>query len=297
MDPRSIAAFLAVADTLHFNDAAKRLGMSQPSLSVRIRRLEDEIGFQLFDRSGTGVALTKNGAVFLTEARRQLDLWSGLSATAARIKRGSFERLRVGVTPIGLLSQVPEIIQAWSRRFPDVHIDLVDAVSNELERQVAHGFLDIAFIHPPPAEPSNAHRTLFAVPLVAVLPSDHACARSTTTSLIDLSDDKFIVVQRSIGPAAYDRIIAACMGAGFSPRIGHEVTTSLALIGLVAAGAGVGLVIEPLTCLQRQGVVYVRLDPSSLSLEFAICWRDPALACLADEWAAIAAACVPALRP
>lgn len=294
MDPRSIAAFLAVADTLHFNNAAKRLGMSQPSLSVRIRRLEDEIGFQLFDRSATGVALTKNGAVFLTEARRQLDLWSGLSATAGRIKRGSFERLRVGVTPIGLLSQVPEIIQAWSRRFPEVHIDLVDAVSNELERQVAQGVLDIAFVHPPLAEPTNAQRTLFEVPLVAVLRSDHAQARNTSTSLVDLGDDTFIVVRRSIGPAAYDRIITACMAAGFSPRIGHEVTTSLALIGLVAAGAGVGLVIEPLTCVQRPGVAYVPLDPSSLSLSFAISWRDPAFERLADEWAAIAEACVPA---
>jgi DNA-binding transcriptional LysR family regulator len=99
-------------------------------------------------------------------------------------------------------------------------------------------------------------------------------ARRRRLRMSDLRDADLVLVQRSVGPDIYDRVIGACRAARFSPRIVAEVGTSLSVLGLVAAGAGVGLVIRPLGAVARLGIAYRPLQGSGLDLPFALAHRS-----------------------
>jgi DNA-binding transcriptional LysR family regulator len=98
MELRQLAAFVAVADELHFGRAAERLGVVQPAVSQLVRRLERELGVVLFERSSHHVALTGAGTKLLPAARRSLSASHELALAAPALVRGEQGELRVGTT-------------------------------------------------------------------------------------------------------------------------------------------------------------------------------------------------------
>ncbi|MEM8625284.1 MAG: LysR family transcriptional regulator, partial [Pseudomonadota bacterium] len=115
MDPRNLEAFCVLARTLNFRRAAEELGMSQPAFSVRVARLEDELGMALFERSRAGVTLLETGREFLPHARDLLDRLESVRETAAAIASGASGHLRIGYTPVSFLGRVPRLVRDFSR--------------------------------------------------------------------------------------------------------------------------------------------------------------------------------------
>src|SRR6201981_841636 len=101
MELRHLRYFLAVGEEQHYGRASRRLRVAQPALSRQIQDLEDEIGFQLFDRLPRGVKLSAAGKLFLEDARRILQAVSEATARAARVARGQSGTLRVGLPENG----------------------------------------------------------------------------------------------------------------------------------------------------------------------------------------------------
>lgn len=96
---RQLRYFVAVAEELHFGRAAQRLGIAQPPLSQRIRRLETDLGARLFERDSRHVELTEAGQILLAEARDLLARWDRTKALVGKAHRGEIDALRVGVPP------------------------------------------------------------------------------------------------------------------------------------------------------------------------------------------------------
>ena len=276
MDLQSLQALATLAETLNFRRAAARLNMTQPALSLRLKRLEDELGLRLFDRSRASVALSEVGRQFLPHAQRLLGEASAVRMTAHRIAGGDVGRLRVGYTPVSFFSYVPEVIRRFATARPEVEIDLVELLSNEVEAALVANTVDVGFLHPPVAAGGLSVVPLPGEGFVIALSSHDPLAGEERLRLADLADRDFVLTSRRVGPALFDSILTLCRISGFEPRVRQEVPTSIAVLGLVAAGHGVGLVIGALSSMTRPGVAFVPIDGAAPHLPFALATREGA---------------------
>ena len=265
MELRHLRYFIAVAEEGHITRAAERLGMQQPPLSQRIKAIEHELDVQLFRRKARGVELTEAGRVFLDNARAMLAQNERAIESTRRTARGEQGRLCVGVTPTGPFHPfVPRVIRAFREAFPLVSLTLEESLSPELLKRLRNEQMDAAFLRTPMAEPADlVIDSLLEEPMVVALPSAHALAQNdgdAALSLKDLAGETFIVYARRHGPGLYDATTAACLKAGFSPRLGQEAPRITSALSLVAAGLGISAVPASMQRMIMDGVAYRRLN-------------------------------------
>ncbi|GAA2658003.1 LysR substrate-binding domain-containing protein [Streptomyces vastus] len=150
-DPSHLRTFLAVAQTLSFTQAARRLGLRQSTVSQHVRRLESTAGRQLFSRDTHSVELTEDGEAMLGFARRILEAHDQAAAffTGTRL-RG---RLRFGASEDFVLTRLPEILEGFRHDHPEVDLELTVELSGTLHEQLADGKLDLVLAKRRPEDP------------------------------------------------------------------------------------------------------------------------------------------------
>jgi DNA-binding transcriptional LysR family regulator len=234
-------AFVAVAEELHFGRAAVRLHVSQPPLSQQIRRLEDELGAELFRRNRRHVELTAAGAALLPEARRTLAAAGRAAAAVAAIAAGSSGRLALGFVGSTAHGVLPQLVRALRERAPEIELAFVEANSAQQIELLRLGQIDAGLVRPPLQAPGIEIEIVGAEPLRAVLPDDHPLAGREAIELAELAGEPFVLFPRSIGPGLYDQVVALCRSAGFSPHVAYESAATTTMVSMVEAGVGVSL--------------------------------------------------------
>ncbi len=139
MELRHIRYFIAVAEELNFGRAAARLHMAQPPLSAQIQALEKELGVRLFDRTGRGTTLTREGEVFLLEARQICDQVSRARRAVHQTAAGDLGRLRVAGVPYAFMRELPMVIPRFRRANPNILLDLRESGIKRMESITVHG--------------------------------------------------------------------------------------------------------------------------------------------------------------
>ncbi len=257
MEFRQLRYFLAVAQTLHFTKAAELMGIAQPPLSQQIQKLEREIGTRLFIRHQRHVELTEAGLFFKERAQKILAETDRALSEIKKVARGESGRLSVGFAGSTVFhSLIAAAMQTYRRAFPEVVIHSTESNSTALLSKVQDAELDCAIVRLPLQVGDLCCQPIVAEPMIAVLPSEHACARQETIDLALLAADDFIAFPRDIGPQLYDSILFACHQAGFSPRISMESPQISSSINLVAAGFGVAIIPASLTSIRVDGVSF-----------------------------------------
>src|SRR5262245_656673 len=142
VDLHQLRIFVAVARLGNFTRAAERLGLSQPSLSLHIRQLEQDLGVRLFDRSTRSVALTPAGEDFLPTAERLLDDFRAAAAAVADLAARRRGRVAVAVLPSVAADLLPRAIALLRARHPDVSVSLRDDVAEHIPARVRSGEVD-----------------------------------------------------------------------------------------------------------------------------------------------------------
>ncbi len=267
MELRHLRYFVAVADEGHVTRAAEKLGIQQPPLSIQIRALEEELGFQLFQRKPRGVELTEVGRTFYADACAILEQVTEAQARAGRTARGQQGTIAIGFTTSAPINPfVPSVIRAYQQAYPGISMVLDEAGSIDLVDTLHAERIDVAFIRS--QAPHKLGLTVYPLleePMVAAVPKGHPLAGGKTRKakgslpLAALAQEPFILYRRRAGPGSYDAIIGACQGAGFSPMIAQEAPQIVSTLNLVAAGLGISIVPESLRSLKLPGVVYLPL--------------------------------------
>jgi len=265
MKMRQLEYFLTIADEGGFSRAAKRLHVAQPSLSVQIKTLEDEVGAQLFERNKRHVFLTQAGKQFQQHARAILSLADTAKIEARCAEAGELGTLDIGYSASAMFSHLlPAAIRGFRRQYPYVMLSLHDIPSLEQLHRLMERTLDLGILRKPDIKApdgihiSEWHRT----PLVVAIQEEHPLARRSSLALSQLKAEPFIMYPREAGTGLYWQVTDLCAHAGFRPRVAREVLEAAAIIGLVAAGVGVAVVPAGLKRIQFEGVKYRELTDS-----------------------------------
>lgn len=288
MELRQLESFLAVADELHFGRAAERIHLSQPALSQQIKRLERELGVELFARTQRSVALTAAGAALLEPAARILGDTADLASIARRAADGTTGSLGLGYVGSALFSVVPPLMQALADEAPGIDVTMIERKTEEQLEAMRTGELDVGVIKQPQQPPAGFEVVpVFTETIGVALPDRHRFAGKEEIDLAELADDPFVIFPRAAEPDTFDTLMAACTDAGFTARIAQTGTSLQTVLGLVASGIGAAFVVESvMENSRRDGVSHVRLTPPTPQLTTALALpvesRNPAVAVFAE---------------
>ena len=273
MDLRHLRYFVAVAEELHFSRAARRLNISQPPLSQQIKELEEEIGVSLFRRTRRRVELTSAGQALLTRARRLLEDATDLPEAARRAERGEVGQISVGFIHTAGYGLLPAVIRAFRDSNPAVDVALQQQGSLFQTAELEHGRTDIGFTWASAVAEHMESECLLREPFVVALPRMHPAAGKKGRSLSSFSGEPFVSFPQDRSPALYDPVIQLCASAGFVPRIRHETDSVHTVLGLVAAGCGIGLVPYSAIEVATREVSFCLPKESKPMAEISIQWR------------------------
>lgn len=270
---------IAVAEHGSFSKAADELFLSQPSLSVQVRKLERELGVTLFDRLSRKVVLTGAGEAFVRHARAalvDLDRARSCAVDEQQLRAG---RVAVGAPPSVAARMLPRMLAEFGERYPGVDVRLMERNQpSEFEGMVANGELDLAVVRRPRSRADLAERVLIRERIVVLLPGNHPLAGAGVVAARDLADERFVAMERGSGlRALFD---STCQRAGFEPDVTVETTQLATLWGMVESGVGVALVprLASTGLLNSAGVHLATLSDEAAQRELLVVWRDsPAL--------------------
>jgi len=272
--------FVAVAERLHFAEAAEFVHVSQPGLSQQIKALEEELGVLLLDRTKRKVTLTEAGEYFLEEAKLSLQHAERAIAVARQVSRGKLGTVRIGhVHSIPFSGLLTKLASAFHKHGPDIHLEFVEGDPVDLLAGIMERDLDLGFIRLPHEDvPSEiAIRTVRKEKLLLALRDDHWLAKKKEIRCADLNGQNFILYQRRDGKSPLDGHRKAIAEKG-AFRLGavQKAQSITIVIGLVAAGSGVALVPESLHHMTVPSVVFRPLADVELVSELAVAYRRDA---------------------
>ncbi|MGP3769972.1 LysR substrate-binding domain-containing protein [Streptomyces sp. SDT5-1] len=273
MELRHLRYFAAVAETRHFGKAAQALHMAQPPLSQAIRRLETELGVELFTRTTRQVSLTGAGEVFRTDVERILTSVDEAVARVGRFASGVEGVLRVGLTGSASYRQLPTLARLVKQEMPHVRMEVhTEMLTPAQEHGLDERRLDVGVLRPPIRQEGIAHRLIADEPLVAAVPEGHWLADATTVRVEQLRHEDFIMYGATLGSVVNDAVVRSCLTSGFYPHRAYEVTETSAALALVAAGLGVAVLPDSVRSAPREGVV-CRTVEDAPTVPLALAWR------------------------
>lgn len=239
MELRQLRYFVAVAEELHFGRAAERLLIVPSAVSQQVRRLERELGADLFDRSSRRVRLTEAGRRFLPAAREVLAAEHRVLAVIAEHTTARACRLRVG-TSTGMGKRLDEVLDVLAGIAPELRVELASAPTAARLEQVARGELDAAFVRGVEEGPDEVRLVpVWRDQLLVAISARHALARQAEVELPDLAGMPLYLTARRNNPPLVDLVVGACRDAGFEPVPGprnSSLQDTLAALGAGTSG-------------------------------------------------------------
>ena len=248
MEFSQLETFLVVAAERSFSRAAERLFRTQPAISIALRKLEEEVGAPLFDRSKKMPELTAAGQQLLSYAQRLLSLRQEAQESLQALTRLRSGRVSIGANESTSLYLLPQLILDYRQRYPDIKIEVVLSLSERLPRELTERNLDCGILSYRPTNPELAMFPILHDELTLVLPPQHRLARARNVSISDLAHEHFIA--HNVKSPARTKVIEAFQRHNTPLNISIELATMETIKRFVEMELGVGFV--PRLCVQRE---------------------------------------------
>ncbi|SEJ37358.1 LysR family transcriptional regulator [Paraburkholderia diazotrophica] len=266
---RDIRALVAVAEAGSFTRAAERLHLSQPALTVQIRRLEEAVGARLFDRNSRNVALTATGRELLPLLRKSLHDMETVLRDARALGEGESGIVRVACLPTFAASVLPELIIDMKREVPRVVFQIRDVVASTVNALVRNEEVDIGLTGGEVLDPMLEVLRTGVDRLVAVCPQAHPLARKRRIGLNDLAQAPLVLTAPGTSVRA---VVDAALSESREPLdIACEPTYMMTAVAMVRAGLGVTILPETAREVRAEaGLVVKRIDHPAFVRSIAI---------------------------
>jgi len=239
MELMQLKYFVTIAQSASFTGAAELLHVSQPALSYQMRRLEQELGTNLFERKGRTIALTPEAEIFLPlvqdvlfradEAVRVLKENLGIEAG----------EVRMGCNPSVSTYVLPGLLAQFHRDYPRVRVELVEGGDADLQKMVQKEAIDFAVVTAPGAPRTLNVTLLGSEDLLVVTSLDHRLAGRESVSLEELADEEWVFYTDSYNLTLL--VMAACRRVGFEANVSYRAGTMEAVKNFVRQGLGISI--------------------------------------------------------
>lgn len=265
---------VAAAEYSSFRRAATALNITQPTLSKRIRELEDRLGMLLFERSTGGAHLTANGEEFLIVAKRVLADLDGMKNYAKATKAGNAGRLQIGFYT-ALAGPLRDAVFSFIQQHPQLDLNMIEDDRLTLIPLLDRGAIDIALVLGEPAFRDYAHMSLWSERIMVAFPKTHPLAQRDFVYWTDLKSERFVMSLRDPGPEIKDVLLSKLALPGDRPFIKYVKAHHSATISAVDGERGITLACESSSVPPWPGVVFreVRDGNGPTRLGFVAYWR------------------------
>jgi DNA-binding transcriptional LysR family regulator len=229
--------------------------------------------------------LTDAGETLLRQAPRAFAEVERALEETRRVGRGETGRLRIGFLPSATNELVPAAVRTFRAAFPAVGLDLTEQLDEALLDRLAEGRLDIAIVRTQRQIDGVVFERLAEETQCVAVPRGHRLAARRSVGFRDLDGEDFVLWPRRLAPETHDAIVERCRAAGFSPRVAQEAPQAHTLLGLVAAGVGVSVLVRSYESLRGDDVAFVPIRGEGSMLYVA--WRSDRPSSARDNFLAV----------
>ena len=239
MNIRDLQYLVALADHGHFGKAAEICFVSQPALSMQIKKLEENLGIKLLERTNKSVLLTEVGTAIAEQARQILNQVEEVRELAKSAKDPFSGELKIGIFPTLAPYLLPHIIQPLSKIFPKLSFYLIEEKTAILLEQLKHGKIHAAILALPVEEKVLSSSLLFKEEFLLTVPHSHPFAKRKSIEHEELDKKKILLLEE--GHCMRHQILSFCQNINLHEAKNFRATSLETLRHMVAAGAGITL--------------------------------------------------------
>jgi LysR family hydrogen peroxide-inducible transcriptional activator len=270
MNLRDLKYLVSLAELKHFGKAAEACFISQPALSIQIKKLEKYLGVQLLERNNKSVLLTDIGQTIAEQASLVLQEAEKIRELAKIAKDPLAGELKLGVIPTLGPYLLPHIMPKLSQLFPKIAFYLFEEQTHTLEEKLRHGKIDAAILATPMHEANISQYPLFEEKFLLAIPSAHPLAKQKKAKLEDIQQTGLLLLED--GHCLRDQVLSFCQYSTDIEKQNFRATSLETLRHMVIAGTGLTLMPE-LACHPHKKINYIPFIGSQPSRQISLCWR------------------------
>jgi LysR family hydrogen peroxide-inducible transcriptional activator len=242
MNIRDLKYLISLSKHQNFAKSALESNVSQPALSMQIKKLEDELGIKIFERDKQNFLITKTGEKIIEKAKQIILLSEEIKKIAKNAHDPFANEIHIGAFPTLASYFFPKIINKINRKFKDLKIFLVEEKSEILIKKLQDGEIDIAFLAMPSKAEFANHEKIFSENFLLATPLDHPLAKKKKIHYKDMIGLELMLLIE--GHCLHDQALQACNLIGAIPKTDFKASSLETLRQMVIMGTGITLIPE-----------------------------------------------------
>lgn len=269
MDTRQLSYFVQVAKDKSFTLAAGNLHLSQPALSKMIKKLEDDLGVQLFDRSEHKMTLTDAGERLFEEGQRLLSEMDSITESIQDTKNLKTGNVSVGIPPVIGTSYFPPLIANFRTDYPGINLSIIENGAVTVYEMVEKGYVDLGLVILPELSDRIEYIPVTEDKAVLIVHNDHPLAKRDKVVFEDLKDETFALLNETF--LLHHHVVDACREAGFEPNIYFKSSQWDFLTELVCLNQGISIMPRPILArFNSKSIKQIPIDHPAMTWRIAI---------------------------
>lgn len=270
MNLRDLKYLIALIDHEHFGKAAENCFVSQPALSMQIKKLEQTLGIQLIERTNKSFLLTEHGKIIAEHARQVLSRVETMREFAKLAKDPFSGELHLGIIPTLAPYLLPHVISGLTKAFPKLTIYLIEDKTSNLLTHLKQGKIDAALVALPVVDESFSALPIFEEEFLLAVPKAHTLSKQKKVSPSDLNNTSLLLLEE--GHCLRDQALAFCQRSTNQASYNFKATSLETLRHMVAANVGITLL--PILSMQKNdGISYLPFSGIKPSRTIGLIWR------------------------
>lgn len=272
MNLRDLKYLVAVADQRHFGRAAQACFVSQPTLSTQLKKLEEELGVTLIERTNRQVLLTAVGERVVAQAQRVLREANQLATIAEEYADPFGGDFRLGIIPTVAPYLLPKILGPIRKSLPTLKIQLTEGQTAVISRLLREGDLDAIILALPLDEEKVVERQLYSEPFYMAVSRNHPLAGKKKVTVADLDHEQVLLLED--GHCLRDQALDVCASNNAVENTNFRATSLETLRQMVVADVGITLMPElAVPAKAAAGIRYIPFRGEIPHRDIGLCWR------------------------